>query len=113
MPSRPPSDLHLGACASRRHRLDQRLCWGRHPSAWNRVLRRAGLPPIEADIRRLRPDDRFAVRRERSAPALARIKDCHDHHRSRVSPKAPLGEALSYIAKHGGGLELFLTDGRI
>ena len=33
--------------------------------------------------------------------------------RARVSAKAPLGEALKYIAKYWGGLCLFLTDGRI
>lgn len=36
-----------------------------------------------------------------------------DLHRARVSAKAPLGEALSYIAQYWTGLELFLTDGRI
>ncbi|GAB5428273.1 MAG: hypothetical protein Devi2KO_17320 [Devosia indica] len=36
-----------------------------------------------------------------------------DLHRARVSAKAPLGEAPSYIAKYWTGLELFLTDGRI
>ncbi len=33
--------------------------------------------------------------------------------RARVSAKAPLGEALKYIAKYWDGLCLFLTDGRI
>lgn len=35
------------------------------------------------------------------------------HHRARVSPKAPLGEALKYIAKYWDGLCMFLTDGRV
>lgn len=34
-------------------------------------------------------------------------------HRARVSAKAPLGQALKYIAKYWEGLCLFLTDGRI
>jgi transposase len=33
--------------------------------------------------------------------------------RARLSAKAPLGEALKYIAKYWEGLCLFLTDGRI
>lgn len=35
------------------------------------------------------------------------------HHRARVSAKAPLGEALKYIAKYWDGLCLFLSDGRV
>ena len=68
---------------------------------------------IEAEIRGLGPELRLAARQERSGPAVARIKAWLDLHRARVSAKAPLGEALSYIAKYWIGLELFLNDGRI
>lgn len=73
----------------------------------------AELYAIEAEIRGLGPEQRLAARQERSGPAVARIKAWLDLHRARVSAKAPLGEALSYIAKYWAGLELFLTDGRI
>ncbi len=68
---------------------------------------------IETDIRGQHPDDRLAARQQRSAPAATRIREWLDHHRARVSAKAPLGEALSYIAKYWTGLGLFLADGRI
>tara|TARA_R110002124_G_scaffold144122_16_gene309109 strand:- start:810 stop:1016 length:207 start_codon:yes stop_codon:yes gene_type:complete len=41
------------------------------------------------------------------------MREWLDYHRTRASAKAPLGEALGYIAKYWPGLVLFLTDGRI
>lgn len=68
---------------------------------------------IEAGIRGLGPDARLAARQQRSAPAVVMIRGWLDHHRARVSAKAPIGEALSYIDKYWTGLALFLADGRI
>ena len=68
---------------------------------------------IEAEIGGLGPEARLAARQQRSAPVAARIREWLDYHRARVSAKAPLGEALGYIAKYWTGLALFLTDGRI
>lgn len=113
-PGRVGSDIKLAYCwAHARRKLVDITRTGPAPIAEEGVRLIRELYAIEADIKDLGPDDRLAVRRERSAPALARVKDWHDHHRRRVSPKAPLGEALSYIAKYWAGLELFLTDGRI
>lgn len=108
------SDITLAYCwAHARRKLVEITRTGPAPIAEEGVRLIRELYAIEADIRGLDPDDRLAARQERSAPAVARIKDWLDHHRSRVSAKALLGEALSYIAKYWAGLELFLTDGRI
>lgn len=113
-PGRAGSHIQLAYCwAHARRKLVEITRTGPAPIAEEGVRLIRELYAIEADIRGLTPDDRLAARKERSAPALARIKEWLDHHRSRVSAKAPLGEALSYIAKYWAGLKLFLTDGRI
>ena len=73
----------------------------------------AALYRIEKDIRGLTPEVRLAARQGLSAPLIAAFEAWLTTNRARVSPKAPLGEALKYIAKYWGGLCLFLTDGRI
>ncbi|WP_332712192.1 IS66 family transposase [Pelagibacterium mangrovi] len=113
-PGRVGSDIRLAYCwAHARRKLIDITRTGPAPIAEEGVRLIRGIYAIEADIRGLGPDDRLAARQERSAPAVAQIKDWLDHHRSRVSAKAPLGEALSYIARYWAGLELFLADGRI
>lgn len=106
--------IQLAYCwAHARRKLVEITRAGTAPIAEEGVRLIGELYAIEADIRGLGPDDRLAVRQERSAPAVARIREWLDHHRGRVSAKAPLGEALSYVAKYWAGLELFLNDGRI
>ena len=73
----------------------------------------AALYRIEKDIRGLNAEARLAARQEQSAPLIAAFEAWLTAHRARVSAKAPLGEALKYIAKYWDGLCLFLTDGRI
>ncbi|SFE60383.1 IS66 C-terminal element [Sulfitobacter brevis] len=55
----------------------------------------------------------MAARQDRSAPLIAAFEEWLTTNRARLSAKAPLGEALRYIAKYWDGLCLFLTDGRI
>lgn len=113
-PGRVGAGIQLAYCwAHARRKLIDITRAGTAPIAEEGVRLIRELYAIEADIRGLHPDGRLAARQERSAPAAARIKEWLDHHRTRVSAKAPLGEALSYIAKYWAGLELFLTDGRI
>jgi len=113
-PGRVGPGIQLAYCwAHARRKLVEITRAGTAPIAEEGVRLIGELYAIEADIRGLGPDDRLAVRQERSAPAVARIIEWLDHHRGRVSAKAPLGEALNYIAKYWAGLELFLNDGRI
>tara|TARA_R110002072_G_scaffold261831_4_gene420609 strand:- start:215 stop:397 length:183 start_codon:yes stop_codon:yes gene_type:complete len=44
---------------------------------------------------------------------IAAFEEWLTTNRARLSAKAPLGEALKYIAKYWDGLCLFLTDGRV
>lgn len=77
-------------------------------------LRRIGeFYAIEAEIRGLPPQERLAVRKDKSAPMIADFKQWLQQQRTRVSAKSPLGEALKYIAKYWDGLILFIHDGCI
>jgi len=73
----------------------------------------AALYRIEKDIRDLAAEARLAPWQERSVPLIAAFEARVKAHRARVSTKAPLGEALRYIAKYWSGLVLFLDDGCI
>jgi len=113
-PGRVGSNIQLAYCwAHARRKLVDITRAGIAPIAEEGVRLIRELYAIEAEIRGLGPDDRLIARQERSVPAVDRIREWLDHHRARVSAKAPLGEALGYIAKYWGGLVLFLTDGRI
>lgn len=113
-PGRVGAGIQLAYCwAHARRKLIDITRAGTAPIAEEGLRLIRELYAIEADIRGMHPDGRLAARQERSVPAAALIKEWLDHHRTRVSAKAPLGEALSYIAKYWAGLELFLTDGRI
>lgn len=61
----------------------------------------------------LSPAARNAVRQERSKPIIDQMEFWLRETRARVSAKSPIGEALSYIAKHWDGLTVFLDDGRV
>jgi transposase len=83
------------------------------PIAEDGLRRIAALYRIEADIRGQTPEARLAARQERSSPKIAEFENWLTDRHARVSAKAPLGEALKYIAKYWDGLRLFLIDGRI
>ena len=91
-------------------------------------LRRiAHLYKIEASIRGHGPEERLATRQAQSAPMIADFRLWLTHQRGVVrqndlpdryliltrSPKSRLGEKLGYIHRHGDGLQVFLTDGRV
>ncbi|HEV7437418.1 MAG TPA: IS66 family transposase [Pseudorhizobium sp.] len=113
-PGRVGAGIQLAYCwAHARRKLIDITRAGTAPIAEEGVRLIRELYAIEAEIRGLGPDARLAARQQRSAPAAARIREWLDYHRARVSAKAPLGEALGYIAKYWTSLVLFLTDGRI
>ena len=68
---------------------------------------------IEKEIRGNTPEVRVAARQERSKPIIDQMKIWLRDQRARVSAKSPIGEALSYIAKHWEGLIVFHEDGRV
>ena len=106
--------IQLAYCwAHARRKLIEITRTGPSPIAEEGLALIRDLYTIEAAIRGRDPAERLAIRRERSAPILARLGDWLALRRARASAKSPLGEALAYIAKHRDGLGRFLTDGRV
>ena len=99
--------------AHARRKLHEVAQAGTAPIAEEGLKQIAALYRIEKDIRGLDPEARLAARQDRSAPLIADFEAWLTANRTRVSSKAPLGEALKYIAKYWGGLCFYLKDGRI
>ena len=83
------------------------------PIADEGIVQIRDLYRIEKEIRGQGPAARKAARQERSKPIIDQMEIWLRETRSRVSAKSPIGEALSYIAKHWDGLTVFLDDGRV
>ena len=101
------------ACRATGRKLHEVAQAGTAPIAEDGLKQIAALYRIEKDIRGLTSEARLAARQVRSAPLIAAFEAWLTTNRARLSAKAPLGEALKYIAKYWEGLCLFLTDGRI
>ena len=68
---------------------------------------------IEADIRGRSPDERRAVRQEKTKPLVEAFGKWLTSQRARISRKSRLGEKLTYIANQWDDLQIFLDDGRV
>ena len=113
-PARNGPNIQLAYCwAHARRKLHEVAQAGTAPIAEDGLRQIAALYRIEKDIRGLSPEARVAARQDRSAPIIAAFESWLLTNRARVSSKAPLGEALKYIAKYWDGLCLFLKDGRL
>jgi transposase len=68
-----------------------------------------------AELRRVggAPEERLAIRQQKSAPLVADFRLGLTQQRARISAKSRLGEKLGYIHRHWDGLQIFLTDGRV
>jgi hypothetical protein len=111
---RADDQVALAYCwAHARRKLHEVAQSGTAPIAEDGLKQIAALYRIEKDIRGLTSEARLAARQVRSAPLIAAFEAWLTTNRARLSAKAPLGEALKYIAKYWDGLCLFLTDGRI
>lgn len=111
---RSDDNVALAYCwAHARRKLHEVAQSGITPIAEEGLKQIAALYRIEKDIRGLSAKDRLVARQEQSAPLIAAFETWLTAHRAHVSAKAPLGEALKYIAKYWDGLCLFLADGRI
>jgi transposase len=111
---RADDNVTLAYCwAHARRKLHEVAQSGTAPIAEEGLKQIAALYRIEKDIRGLSAEARLAIRQDRSTPLIAAFETWLNANRTRVSAKAPLGEALKYIAKYWDGLCLFLADGRI
>lgn len=63
---------------------------------------------LEAD-----PDQRRAVRQERSAPLVAELEAWMREHRARLSRHAPVAQAMDYMLRRWDSFTRFLDDGRV
>lgn len=78
------------------------------------ALRRIGeLYAVEEEIRGRPPDERRAVRAERSAPILADFKPWLIARRDELSRKSDLAKAIGYALSRWTELTRFLDDGRL
>ena len=111
---RADQSVQLAYCwAHARRKLHEIARNGTAPIAEEGLKQIAALYRIERDIRGQSPIKRLATRQEYSAPKITAFETWLQTHRTRLSTKSPLGEALKYVAKHWDGLCLFLSDGRI
>lgn len=67
----------------------------------------------EADRLGLAPEERLALRQERSRRAIDLLWAWTRKVGAKVRPKSPLGKALRYLANQRAALERFLEDGRL
>lgn len=67
----------------------------------------------EAKKNSLKPDERYALRQEKSKPVMDEFKLWLDKLYPTVLPQSPLGKAMNYCIKLWTGLTRFLEDGRL
>ena len=109
-----------------RPRLAEVACWAHarrkifevhehtaSPAAKEALERMAELFAIEAEIAGRAPEDRLAVRRQRSVPKLAELRDFLDATLGQISRKSTLAGAIRYATSRWGALTRFTTDGRL
>ena len=77
------------------------------------VTRIRAIYAIEERIRGRSPEERLAVRRAESAPAMADLKIFVTKVMGEVSRKSTLAGAIRYLLDHWAGLCVFLEDGRV
>lgn len=68
---------------------------------------------VEDEAKELSPEERRAIRKERSVPVLAKIDELRHRLQLDVLPKSPLGDALRYLDNQWAPLQRFVEDGRL
>jgi transposase len=68
---------------------------------------------IEDLARDLPPEERRALRQERSLPVLSELDELRRKLQADVLPKSPLGDALRYLHNQWAPLQRFVEDGRL
>jgi transposase len=83
------------------------------PTAKELLERISDLFAIEKDIFGRSPQERLAVRSERSVPLLAQIKARFEETLNKISSKSTFAEALRYSLSRWDALTRYTTDGRL
>ena len=68
---------------------------------------------IESECASLDADARRAVRQEKSAPILLRLRLYIEEKQSKVAPQSPIGKAIAYMLNRWEGLCRFVDDGHL
>ena len=96
---------------ARRKFFDARL---NQPREAHYVLGLVGqLYDIEDEIRLQSPDERQAVRQERSVPVLDRLEAYLREQKDGALPKSQYGKAIAYVLNHRAELRRYTEDGRL
>lgn len=106
--------VELAFCWTHARRYFFKLIDGeKTPIATEAVARIQQLYRIEAEIRGRPPEERSAVRQEKSRPVLEALQPWLRARLDQVSQKSKLAEAIRYTLNHWDGLNRFVDDGRI
>ncbi len=110
-----PNILHAGCWSHARRKFFEadRASPGGYAASVLGIIKEIYVVEDEAKERPLSPDEVLALRQERSAPILKRLKiqlDSKSHH---VAPKSLLGKAIRYSLDQWTKLCVYLDDGRI
>ncbi len=107
-------DVSLAFCWSHvRRRFYERAVAEASPIATEALQRIALIYAVEKDIRGHSPDQRRAVRLERSRPLLDDLEPWLRSKLALISQKSKLAETIRYALSRWDGLIRFLDDGRI
>jgi len=107
-------EVQLAFCWSHaRRQFFELAAGGSAPIASEALQRIAPLYGIEKEIRGLRPDERRAVRQEKSRPIIDDLKPWLEAMLGLISRKSKLAEAIRYALSRWEGLRRFIDDGRI
>jgi hypothetical protein len=68
---------------------------------------------VEDEAREFSPEERRALRQEKSAPILKEFKAWMEEREGSVLPKSPLGQAVAYTTTNWASLVRYLEDGRL
>ena len=111
---RQPGPITEAACwAHARRKLFELAELQKAPIAIEAVRRIDELFVIEREINGLAPDQRVAIRTQRSKPLVDDLERWMRQERRKLSSRSPLAKALAYSLKRWEALTRFLDDGRI
>jgi transposase len=111
---RKPGPIIEAACwAHGRRKLFELAELQKAPIAIEAVRRIDELFAIERQINGLSPEQRVAVRAQRSKPLVDDLESWMRQERRRLSSRSPLAKAMEYSLKRWPALTRFLEDGRI
>jgi transposase len=111
---RKPGPIIEAACwAHARRKFYELAELQKAPIASEAVRRTDALFAIEREINGLAPEQRLAIRGERSKPLVDDLERWMRQERRKLSSKTALAEAMDYSLKRWVALTRFLDDGRI